>query len=93
MDSLPQNALQKLKKISESKDKEISEKSKFALGYISLFVMRDTLNAKKYFDQLIDNVTYSSFIKKFYNGKKFTIIDTMHIPDKIEIDDDKSKKK
>jgi len=94
MDSLPQDALAKLYKSSKSTDEKIANKSKFTLGYVNYFILKDSTRARQYFDELLDNPGYQAYIYKFYNGENFTVIDSFYIPDTlIKPDEEKAEDK
>ncbi len=93
MDSMPKTALSELEQLKNTTDEKLKEKVKFALGYISYFSLQDTLSAKPYFKDLYETDTYGPFIRKFYDGNRFTVLDSLNIPNSLLNDEDKSKKK
>ncbi len=76
----PDSSIIKLKKLSVPEDSDLYRKKLFSLGFIYYYDLKDTSSAKPYFDSLLtekSNDEYSEYIKKFYDGKSFTITDSL----------------
>ncbi len=75
----PQNTLAVLKQLALQKN-QFYEKTKFTIGYICYFVVNDTIQSKENFDVILalnPDSDYSVFVKQFYDGKKFVVLDQL----------------
>ncbi len=82
----PDSSIIQLKALDISQDSDIYWKKIFSLGYIYYFDLKDTSSAKPYFNQLLERNSeddYSKFIKNFYDGKSFTITDSLEYLNKL----------
>ncbi len=77
-----------LSDIANSDYEKLAEQAKFSLGYVYYFEMNDSLNAKKYFDEVLSinpQSDYSVFIKQFYTNSSFKIINVL--PSIVELEE------
>lgn len=73
-------SLDLLKGISESDNKELSQKAKFTIGFTYYVELKDSLNAKPFLNEVLlkdPQSEYATYIKNFYDGTNFKIIDVL----------------